>query len=127
MTHRAVVRATAIIVGLAASTALAQGLPTAKPEVIGLSPAKLQRLTDAFQAEVDKGAIPGAVLMVARNGNVGYMKAIGFQDREKQIPMKPDSIFWIASLTKPVATVAAMMLVEEGKLQIDDPVQRLSS
>jgi CubicO group peptidase (beta-lactamase class C family) len=97
MTHRAVVRATAIIVGLAASTALAQGLPTAKPEVIGLSPAKLQRLTD------------------------------GFQDREKQIPMKPDSIFWIASLTKPVATVAAMMLVEEGKLQIDDPVQRLSS
>jgi CubicO group peptidase (beta-lactamase class C family) len=64
------------------------------------------------------------VLLVARNGKVGYFKAIGFQDREKQITMKPDSIFWIASLTKPIATVAAMMLVEQGKIQIDDPVAR---
>src|SRR5216683_3052949 len=69
------------LLGLATSNALAQGLPAAKPEEIGLSAAKLQRLTDAFQAEIDKGAIPGAVLLVARNGKVGYFKAIGFQDR----------------------------------------------
>jgi len=112
------------LLGLATSNALAQGLPAAKPEEIGLSAAKLQRLTDAFQAEIDKGAIPCAVLLVARNGKVGYFKAIGFQDRDKQIAMKPDSIFWIASLTKPIATVAAMMLVEEGEIQIDDPVAR---
>ena len=64
------------------------------------------------------------MLLVAHNGKVGYFKAIGFQDREKQITMKPDSIFWVASLTKPIATVAAMMLVEQGKIQIDDPVAR---
>lgn len=124
MLARALLRIATILLGLAISHALAQSLPTAKPEAVGLSAAKLQRLTDAFQAEVDKGAIPGAVLMVARNGKVGYFKAIGLQDREKQIAMKPDSIFWIASLTKPIATVAAMMLVEEGKIQIDDPVAR---
>ena len=124
MSSRALFRTVTVLLGLTASHALAQGLPTAKPGEIGLSFAKLQRLTDTFQAEVDKGAIPGAVLMVARNGKVGYVKAIGFQDREKQIAMKPDSIFWIASLTKPIASVAVMMLVEEGKIQLDDQVAR---
>ncbi len=113
-----------LVNSLTATLGLAQGLPTAKPETIGLSSTKLQRLTNAFQAEIDKGAIPGAVLLVAREGKVGYLKALGYQDREKQVPMKPNSIFWIASLTKPIASVAAMMLVEEGKLQLDDPVQR---
>jgi len=122
MLLRALLQMMTVPLALATSHALAQGLPTAKPEAIGLSPAKLQRLTDAFQAEVDKGAIPGAVLMVARDGKVGYLKAIGFQDRERQIVMKPDSIFWVASLTKPIATVAAMMLVEEGKIQLEDPI-----
>jgi CubicO group peptidase (beta-lactamase class C family) len=124
MLARAPLRMMTILLGLTTSHSLAQGLPTTKPEAIGLSPVKLQRLTDAFQAQVDNGAIPGAVLMVVRNGKAGYVKAIGFQDREKQIAMKPDSIFWIASLTKPIVTVATMMLVEEGKIQIDDPVQR---
>ncbi len=113
----------AVATSIVASPAHAQGLPTAKPEAIGLSSSKLQRLTDVFQGEIDKGAIPGAVLLVARNGKVGYMKALGYQNREKQIPMKPDSIFWIASLTKPLTSVAVMMLAEEGKIQIDDPIQ----
>lgn len=79
MLARALLRIATILLGLAISHALAQSLPTAKPEAVGLSAAKLQRLTNAFQAEVDKGAIPGAVLMVARNGKVGYFKASVFR------------------------------------------------
>jgi CubicO group peptidase (beta-lactamase class C family) len=106
-----------------AFSALAQGLPNASgPEAVGFSSGRLQRLTSAFQAEVDKGAIPGAVVLIARNGEVAYFKAFGFQDREKQVPMKTDAIFRIASMSKPITSVAAMMLVEEGKLQLLDPV-----
>jgi CubicO group peptidase (beta-lactamase class C family) len=104
-------------------SALAQGLPRAsQPEGVGFSSERLKRLTSAFQADVDRGEIPGAVVLIARNGKVAYFKAFGFQDREKQVPMKTDAIFRIASMTKPFISVAAMMLVEEGKLQLLDPV-----
>ena len=66
--------------------------------------------------------MPGAVALVFRNGKVAYLRAVGFEDREKQIAMTPDSIFRIASMTKPITTVAAMMLVEEGKLDLAAPV-----
>jgi CubicO group peptidase (beta-lactamase class C family) len=106
-----------------AFSALAQGLPKAsQPEAVGFSSERLKRLTSTFQADVDRGAIPGAVVLIARNGKVAYFKAFGFQDREKQVPMKTDAIFRIASMTKPFTSVAAMMLVEEGKLQLLDPV-----
>ncbi len=75
-----------------------------------------------FQGYVDSGRLPGAVALVFRNGKVAYLRAVGFQDREKQIAMTPDSIFRIASMTKPITTVAAMMLVEEGKLDLAAPV-----
>lgn len=75
-----------------------------------------------FSGEVDKGAIPGAVLLVARNGKLVYRQAVGYQDREKKIPMKPDAVFRIFSMTKPVATVAVMMLAEEGKIDTLAPV-----
>jgi CubicO group peptidase (beta-lactamase class C family) len=102
-------------------SALAQGLPNAaSPEEIGISTQRLKRLSAAFQSNVDKGVIPGAVVLMARDGKVAFFDAIGFQDREKRIPMKPDSIFRIASMTKPITSVALMMLVEEGKIQIDD-------
>jgi CubicO group peptidase (beta-lactamase class C family) len=71
---------------------------------------------------VDKGAIPGAVLVVARNGKIVYRQAVGYQDREKKIPMKVDSVFRIFSMTKPVTTVAVMMLAEEGKVDVMAPV-----
>ncbi|XUM22421.1 serine hydrolase domain-containing protein [Bradyrhizobium oligotrophicum S58] len=101
----------------------AESLPkTNSPETVGLSSERLQRLTHAFQADVDKGLIPGAVVLVARKGKVAYARAFGFQDREKQVPMKPDAIFRIASMSKPFTSVAAMMLVEEGRLQLLDPV-----
>ncbi len=103
--------------------ALAQGLPKAsKPEEVGFSSARLERLTSAFQADIDKGVIPGAVILIARNGKIAYFEALGFQDREKKTPMSADAIFRIASMTKPVTSAAVMMLVEEGKIQLYDPV-----
>src|SRR5579871_1539328 len=105
------------------SSAFAQGLPNAnKPESVGFSSERLQRLSGAFQTDVDNSQIPGAVVLIARNGKVAYFKAFGFQDREKRVPMKTDAIFKVASMTKPFTSVAAMMLVEEGKLQLIDPV-----
>ena len=106
-----------------AFSALAQGLPKAdKPEDLGFSSERLKRVTDAFQSEVDKGAIPGAVVLIARNGKIAYFEAFGFQDRESKKPMTTDAIFRIASMSKPITSVAVMMLVEEGKIQLLDPV-----
>jgi CubicO group peptidase (beta-lactamase class C family) len=108
-----------------AFSALAQGLPKAdKPEEVGFSSERLKRVTDAFQSEVDKGAIPGAVVSIARNGKIAYFEAFGFQDRESKKPMTTDAIFRIASMSKPITSVAVMMLVEEGKIQLLDPVSR---
>ena len=108
-----------------AFSALAQGLPKAnKPEDVGFSSERLKRVTDAFQSEVDKGAIPGAVVLIARNGKIAYFEAFGFQNRESKEPMKTDAIFRIASMSKPITSVAVMMLVEEGKIQLLDPVYR---
>src|SRR6185436_20854715 len=106
--------------------ALAEPLPTAlRPEPAGLSAARLKVLDSAFQAEVDSGKIPGAVVVIVRNGRVAYSRAFGYQDREKQVMMKPDAIFRIASMTKPLVSVAVMMLVEEGKLQLISPVSAI--
>jgi CubicO group peptidase (beta-lactamase class C family) len=108
-----------------AFSALAQGLPNAnKPEDVGFSSERLKRVTDAFQSEVDKGAIPGAVVLIARKGKIAYFEAFGFQDRENKKPMTTDAIFRIASMSKPITSVAVMMLVEEGKIQLLDPVSR---
>jgi CubicO group peptidase (beta-lactamase class C family) len=80
--------------------ALAQGLPQAsQPEEVGFSSQRLTRLTAAFQAEVDKGAIPGAVVLIARKGKVAYFEAIGFQNRENKELMRTDAIFRIASMS----------------------------
>ena len=76
------------------------------------------------QSQVDAGAFSGAVAAIARNGRVAYLRAVGFRDRAKTIQLQPDAIFWIASMTKPVTSVAAMMLVEEGTLDLAAPVHR---
>lgn len=113
---------------LAAALAIAGGpvfpapLPkAAKPEAVGLSSQRLQRLTDAFNADVQSGKIPGAVVVVMRQGKVAYSQSFGFQDRAANSTMRSDSIFRIASMTKPITIVAALMLAEEGKLQLMDP------
>ena len=71
---------------------------------------------------MDKGAIPGAVILIARDGKIADLEAIGFQDREKKTPMGTDAIFRIASMSKPITSVAIMMLVEEGKIQLENPI-----
>lgn len=106
-------------------SALAQDLAKlSRPEDAGFSAERLGRITQFFQSEVDKGAIPGAVLLVARNGKMVYRQAIGYQDREKKTPMKTDAVFRIYSMTKPIATVAVMMLAEEGKIDVMAPVMQ---
>ncbi len=99
------------------------GLPKVKrPKQVGLSSGRLERVSAALRDDVDRGLIPGAVLVIARGGQIGYAEAFGWRDREKKAPMGFDAIFRVASMTKPVTSVAAMMLAEEGKLQIAAPV-----
>jgi CubicO group peptidase (beta-lactamase class C family) len=95
-----------------------------KPEDVGLSSQRLQRIRDTLQADIDKGLAPGAVLLIARRGQIASSEALGYRDREDGAMMTPDTIFRIASMTKPVVSVAAMMLAEEGKLLIANPVSR---
>src|SRR6266849_186675 len=102
-----------------------QSLSTSKQrEDVGFSSERLARLTAFFQGEIDRGAIPGAVLLVSREGKLAYLKALGYQNREKSIPMKPEAIFRIASMTKPITSVAVMMLAEEGKIDLLAPVSQ---
>jgi CubicO group peptidase (beta-lactamase class C family) len=98
--------------------------PVSDPEALGFSSSRLARIATWQQSQVDAGAISGAVAAIARNGKVAYLRAVGFNDRAKTIPLTPDAIFWIASMTKPVTSVAAMMLVEEGKLDLAAPVHQ---
>ena len=107
----------------AALTVLGQDLPNvSRPEDSGFSSERLSRINEFFQAQIDKKAIPGAVVVVGRNGKTVYSQALGSQDREKNIPMKTDAIFRIASMTKPITSVAVMMLAEEGKIDLLAPV-----
>jgi len=115
--------ALALLVALAASSLFAQSLPrAARPEEVGFSSERLQRLTDAFQGYVKDGKLAGAVVLVARRGKVAYSGAFGQRDIETHAPMKEDAIFRIASQTKALVSVAALRLQEEGKLVISDPV-----
>lgn len=110
---------------LVASIASAQGIPQAtNPEKVGLSKERLQRISAWIQSDVDKKVVPGAVLMVLRKGKIAYYEAFGYQDREKNIPMARNSIFRIASMTKPFTSLAIMMLAEEGKIQLPVPVSQ---
>jgi CubicO group peptidase (beta-lactamase class C family) len=99
-------------------------LPTAAPAEAGFSAERLARIDDAVNDLVAQEKIPGAVVAVLRKGKVAYLQAFGERDRERSRPMKTDSIFRIYSMTKPITTVAAMMLVEEGKIGLDDPVSK---
>jgi CubicO group peptidase (beta-lactamase class C family) len=99
-------------------------LPQAKPETLGLSPSRLQKMSDAFKRETDKGTLPGATVMVARRGQVGWFEAIGRQGPASSQPMAHSTIFRIFSMTKPIVSVGIMMLVEEGHFLLSDPVEK---
>src|SRR5688572_4434813 len=94
------------------------------PEDVGLSAERLERLTRVTQGHVDSGLLPGAVMVIARNGKIAYFKSLGFRDGATRAPMGEDSMFRLYSMTKPIASVAVMMLQEEGRLQVTDPVSR---
>jgi CubicO group peptidase (beta-lactamase class C family) len=96
----------------------------AAPEDVGLSSSQLARIEATTQKYVDSGLVPGAVMLVARRGKIAWTRTMGFRDRAAKDPMRPDSIFRIYSMTKPIVSVAAMMLVEEGKMQVSDPVSK---
>jgi CubicO group peptidase (beta-lactamase class C family) len=107
-----------------ASGAFAQGLPAAPPDTVDVSPERLVRIRTVLQGEIDAGRMPGAVVMIARKGRLIYSDAIGFQDKAAGKPMAKDAIFRIYSMTKPLASVGAMMLVEEGRIQLTDPLAK---
>jgi CubicO group peptidase (beta-lactamase class C family) len=100
----------------------ADQLPVAKPETVGLSSARLERLAQAVRQHVDEGRMPGAVVAIARRGSLVYHEAFGFVDKSTSTPMPKDAIFALASMTKPMAAVATLMLAEEGRLLLNDPV-----
>jgi len=108
----------------AASAAQTPALPDARPETLGLSRPRLQAMSDAFRREIDKGTIPGATVLVARHGQVGWFEALGKQDPAAPAPMALDSIFRIFSMTKPIVSVGIMTLVEDGHLLLGDPVAK---
>jgi CubicO group peptidase (beta-lactamase class C family) len=115
-----------LIIGLASLAQLmsAQVLPSAKPEQMGFSPERLQRLDAAMQQKVDDKQFAGIVTVLARHGKVVEFKTYGKNDLATDAPMAKDTIFRIYSMTKPVTGVAMMMLYEEGKWQPDDPISK---
>lgn len=99
-------------------------LPYAEPETVGMSSDRLLRIAPALQSYVDKGLIPGAVSMIARRGKVVHFDSLGYLDSDAVNPMGKDAVFRIASMTKPIVSLALMMLYEEGKFQLNDPLAK---
>jgi CubicO group peptidase (beta-lactamase class C family) len=99
-------------------------LPQAKPESLGLSRVRLQRMSDAFKRDIDKGTTPGVTMMVARRGQIGWFDALGRQNPASPKPMAHDTQFRIFSMTKPIVSVGIMMLLEEGTFLLNDPVAK---
>lgn len=99
-------------------------VPAVAPQPGAFDTQRLERISERFAADVKAGEIPGAVVLIAHQGKVIYQKAFGYRDRGGNAPMQPDSIFRIASMTKPVTAVAALILMEEGRIQLVDPVSR---
>jgi len=112
------------VVARSAAPLLAQPLPTAEPEQVGLSSERLARIGEAFQSYVDQERIAGAVGMVARHGRLVYVDQWGVRNTDTGSPVASDDIFRIHSMTKPIISVAVMMLHEEGRFMLTDPVQR---
>jgi CubicO group peptidase (beta-lactamase class C family) len=100
----------------------AEDLPVATPESVGMSAERLERVNEYFQRFVDERRIAGAVTLIARKGKVVHHSAVGWKYREEEIPMTTDTIFTLMSMTKPIVSTALMMLFEEGRFRLDDPI-----
>ena len=109
----------AVAAALAITTlAQAQPLPTGTPESVGMSSERLKNIETFFNAEIEKNRVPGAVVAIAHQGKLVYFKAFGFADKAKNVPMATDTIFQLASMTKPMAAVSALALTEQGRLPL---------
>ena len=97
-------------------------VPTAKPGDVGLSTARLDRLAQVVRGEIDHGRMPGAVIAITRRGKLVYHESFGFLDKAAGTPMPKDAIFVLASMTKPMAAVAALILAERSELLLNDPI-----
>lgn len=113
-----------LVLALSVAVVRAEPLPSATPEQVGLSSERLARVGEVLKAEIEKGKFPGAVVLVARKGRVAYFESFGLRDKAAGAPMTRDAIFRIYSMTKPMVSVAAMILVEEGKIVLTDPVSK---
>jgi CubicO group peptidase (beta-lactamase class C family) len=105
------------------------GLGSAEPARIqttntGLSEERLKRVSAGMQRYIDQGQVAGTVSLISRRGQIAFLDAQGHMDREAKTPMRTDSIFRLASMTKPIASVALMMLFEEGRFLLNDPVSK---
>jgi CubicO group peptidase (beta-lactamase class C family) len=99
-------------------------LPHTKPESLGLSSIRLQRMSDAFRRDIDKGTTPGVTMMVARRGQIGWFDALGRQNPAGTLPMAHNTLFRIFSMTKPIVSIGIMMLLEHGHFLLNDPVAK---
>src|ERR1700691_1428463 len=113
-----------LLIPILAAPLTAGDAPSGKPEDVGMSSERLRRIHEAIQRHIDNGEISGAVTLVARRGRLVHFEAHGLMDIESKRPMQKDAIFRIASMTKPITGVAVMMMVEEGKLRLTDPVSK---
>ena len=99
-------------------------VPIGKAEDVGLSTERLKRIGEAVQRHIAAGNVAGAVTLVARRGKIAHFEAQGVMDVDTKKPMAKDNLFRLASMSKPITGVAVMMLVEEGKIRLNDPVSR---
>src|SRR6185295_9315489 len=123
---RLIVKSTAMVLlllTLLLSTSAAE-TPRAKPEDVGISTSRLQRIHELIQRHIDAGSFSGAVTLVARNGRIAHLEAQGLMDIETKKEMAPNAMFRIMSMTKPIVGVSVLMMVEEGKVRLNDPVSK---
>ena len=99
-------------------------LPRAEPEAVGMSSTRLDRIITALNKEIEAGQFPGAVIAIARRKHLVFHEAVGHLGPDRSTPMPRDAVFAIASMTKPMAGVAALLLWEEGRLGLADPIER---
>ena len=112
-----------VLLTLLLSTSAAE-TPRAKPDDVGISSQRLQRIHELMQRHIDAGSFSGAVTLVARNGRIAHLEAQGLMDIETKKPMAADAMFRIMSMTKPIVGVSVLMMFEEGKVRLNDPVSK---
>jgi len=123
-TTRAVIAAFILACAMTLASPLTAAAPTSRPEDVGLSGDRLKRVAELVQRHIAAGSFSGAVTLVARNGRIGYHEAAGVMDLESKKPMVKDGIFRIMSMTKPIVGTAILMMMEEGKVRLQDPVSK---